>query len=146
MNSPLPTLNAFLNGTSAILLVVGVMLIHRGHREAHARVMLAATAVSAAFLASYLYYHFVVVPRDGHTPFGGEGWLKKAYLGLLVTHVLGAIVNLPMILRTLWLAHREDWARHRYWARRTFPLWLYVSVTGVVVYLALYVFNPAGAS
>lgn len=140
--SALPTVNAFLNGTAAVLLLVGVAQIRAGRREAHARIMFAATGVSAVFLASYLYYHFVVVPRDGHTAFGGQGALRSAYFVLLITHVLGAIVNLPMVLRTLWLAHREDWERHKRLARWTFPLWMYVSVTGVAVYLALYVWNP----
>lgn len=140
--SPLPTVNAALNGTAAVLLLIGFAQIRAGRRTAHARLMLAATAVSAGFLASYLYYHFVVVPRAGHTEFGGTGALRTAYLVLLLTHVVGAVANLPMVLRTLWLAHRRDWERHRRLARWTFPLWLYVSVTGVAVYLALYVWNP----
>jgi uncharacterized membrane protein YozB (DUF420 family) len=74
--------------------------------------------------------------------FHGEGAAKVAYLVLLGTHVLLAAVNLPMVLRTLLLAQREDWARHRWWARRTYPIWLYVSVTGVLVYFVLYHWNP----
>jgi protein SCO1/2 len=140
IDSPLPTVNAFLNGLAALLLVLGYVAIRRGKRESHAWHMRAAFAVSAAFLVSYLYYHFVVIPaQGGPVRYNGEGVAKTAYLLLLLTHVLGAIVNLPMVLRTLWLAHSERWESHRKWARWTLPLWLYVSVTGVLVYLVLYV-------
>ena len=138
--SPLPTLNAILNGTAALLLVLGWFAIRKGRSGLHAGLMRAAFVVSAAFLASYLYYHFVVIPaQGGPVRFQGEGAAKVAYLALLLTHVVGAVVNLPMVLRTFWLAHREDWEGHKRWARRTLPLWLYVSVTGVAVYVALYV-------
>jgi len=142
----LPPLNAFLNATATVLLCVGLARIRAGRREAHRRTMLAATAVSAAFLVSYLVYHFAVVPEVGHTPFRREGVVRTAYYVLLVTHVVLAAVNLPMILATLWLAHRERWAAHRRLARWTWPIWFYVSVTGVVVYLALYHWNPPAAS
>jgi len=142
--SDLPLLNACLNGTAVVLLLVGLRAIKRGQREAHAWWMRGAFAVSTAFLASYLYYHFEVQPlRGGPTPFRGTGALKLAYYLMLVSHIVLAAVNLPMVLRTLWLAHKQDWPRHRAWARWTFPIWLYVSVTGVLVYLALYVYNPA---
>lgn len=145
--SVLPTVNATLNGVAAVLLVVGLVLVKRGRRVAHARTMLLATLVSAGFLACYLYYHFVVIPELGHTPFRREGAVRYAYYAMLLTHVLLAIVNLPMILRTLWLAHREDWVRHRRLARWTWPIWFYVSLTGVLVYLALYHGNlPADAA
>lgn len=144
--SRLPAVNASLNATAAVLLCVGLFLIKRGRREAHARVMVAATAVSALFLACYLTYHFVVVPEVGHTPFHGRGMLRTAYYAMLISHVLLAIVNLPMILLTLWWARKHDWARHRRMARWTWPVWFYVSVTGVLVYLALYRWNPAAAS
>lgn len=140
IDSPLPTINAFLNGGAALCLVLGFLAIKRGRRERHARLMRAAFLLSVAFLASYLYYHFVVIPaQGGPVRYGGEGAAKVAYLLLLATHVLGAIVNLPMVLRTLWLAHTERWESHKRWAKWTFPLWLYVSVTGVAVYLVLYV-------
>lgn len=142
MDSPLPATNATLNGLACVLLCVGLAYIKRGRRQAHARTMVLATLVSTAFLVSYLYYHFVVVPELGHTPFRREGPVRGAYYALLISHVLGAIVNLPMILRTLWLAHRERWGAHRRLARWTWPLWFYVSLTGVVVYLALYHWNP----
>ena len=138
----LPAVNASLNALSGVLLVVGLVLIKRGAREAHAKAMFAATGVSAVFLVSYLTYHFAVIPELGHTKFTSEsGFWRGAYYTLLITHVIGAAVNLPMILRTLWLAHKEDWDRHRRLAKVTWPLWFYVSVTGVLVYLALYQFQ-----
>lgn len=141
--SNLPLINACFNATATTLLVCGLVAIKRGAKEAHARFMVAAFAASALFLAGYLTYHFGVQADLGPTKFNGEGWTKPAYLVLLVTHVIGAIVNLPMVLFTFWLAKKEDWERHRRWAKRSFPLWLYVSVTGVAVYVVLYQLNPA---
>jgi putative membrane protein len=102
--------------------------------------------VSAAFLVSYLVYHFVVVPQIGETRFGGTGALKTAYLVMLASHIVLAIAIVPLVLRTLWLAHEERFEAHRRLARWTWPLWMYVSVTGVLVYLALYVWNPLGSA
>lgn len=141
----LPLLNAWLNGTSAVLLVLGLVAIRRGSRAGHAFLMRAAFVVSAAFLASYLWYHFGVQRASGPTPFRRTGAVKVVYYVLLVSHVLLAIVNLPMVLRVLWLAHRERWEDHKRLARRTFPIWLYVSVTGVLVYLFLYEWNLPAA-
>jgi uncharacterized membrane protein YozB (DUF420 family) len=108
--------------------------------------MRSAFVVSAAFLSCYLYYHFAVLPiSGGPTRFNGEGAAKAAYLLMLLTHVVLAVVNLPMVLRVFWLAHKEDWDRHRRLARWTLPIWLYVSLTGVLVYLVLYPFNPPPA-
>ena len=140
----LPAVNATLNGIAAVLLVWGRVAIHRGRREQHARLMRAAFLVSAAFLACYLYYHFAVA-RGQPTRFHRTGLARTAYLALLLSHTLLAVVNLPMVLRTLWHAHREDWERHRRLARWTFPIWLYVSVTGVLVYVVLYHLNAAPA-
>ena len=137
----LPAANATLNGLAAVLLVLGYLAIRRGDRETHARFMKAAFVTSCAFLACYLYYHFAVA-RGKPTRFNGEGAARTAYLTLLLTHTVLAAVNLPMVLRTLWLARREDWERHRRIARWTFPIWLYVSVTGVLVYWVLYHLNP----
>ncbi len=137
----LPTVNAVLNAAAGVLLVTGLLLIKSGHRTAHARVMKTAFVVSAAFLGCYLYYHFAVVPELGHTPFRGSGAPRVLYYTLLVSLVCLAVVNLPMVLRTLWHAHRSDWSRHRRLARWTFPIWLYVSITGVLVYLILYVWQ-----
>ena len=140
--SRLPLLNACLNATACVLLLLGWRAIRAGRRERHARLMVSAFLVSAAFLTSYLYYHFVVQTR---MPYNASGWRRGAYLILLLTHVLGAIVNLPMVLRTLQLARAGRWEDHKRWARRTFPLWLFVSASGVLVYLVLYHWNPAPA-
>lgn len=142
--SNLPLVNACLNGAAATLLVAGFVAIRRGRREGHARLMVAAFLVSVVFLASYLWYHFAVIPAQGGTmPYRGTGASKAIYLWVvLVPHVVGAAVNLPLVLRTLWLANQERWDAHKRIARWTFPLWLYVSVSGVVVYLMLYPFNP----
>src|SRR5947207_15754179 len=98
--------------------------------------MKAAFVVSCAFLASYVYYHFVVQPH-GTTLFRRLGWIHGAYLVMLTSHVLLAIVNLPLVIRVLWLAHEQRWDAHKRLAKVVFPIWLYVSVTGVLVYLAL---------
>ena len=111
----------------------------------HQRLMVAAFLVSAVFLASYLTYHLGPQKELGPTKFNGSGFWRTAYYGMLISHVLLAVVNLPMVLRTFWLAHRERYDDHRRLARLTFPIWLYVSVTGVLVYLALYPFNPPAA-
>jgi uncharacterized membrane protein YozB (DUF420 family) len=141
MSLHLPAVNATLNGTAAVLLVAGLWAIKSGRRKGHERLMIAAFAVSAAFLACYLYYHFVVT-QGRATEYRGAGGARAAYLTLLGTHTVLAMVNLPMVLRTLWLAHRERWAAHKRLAKWTFPIWLYVSVTGVLVYVVLYHFNP----
>lgn len=140
--SDLPAVNAALNAVATLLLVAGLVAVKRGRKELHGRLMVAAFGASALFLAGYLTYHFAVVPELGHTRFNREGPVRAAYYAMLVTHVVLAVVNLPMVLRTLWLAHREDWVRHRRLARWTFPVWLYVSVTGVLVYVVLYHLNP----
>ena len=137
----LPLLNACLNASSAVCLLLGLAAIKGGRRKLHERAMVAASILSGCFLASYLYYHFVVIPEVGVTKFRGEGALRTGYYAMLASHVLLAIVNLPMVLRTLWLAHRERWDAHRRLAKITFPIWLYVSVTGVLVYLVLYVWQ-----
>ncbi|MFT5290587.1 MAG: putative membrane protein [Planctomycetota bacterium] len=141
MAEHLPAINASLNALSGVLLVLGLILIKRDRREAHRRTMLAATAVSAIFLACYLTYHLGVQKDVGPTPFRREGVLKVLYLVMLLTHVVLATVNLPFILRVLWLAKKEDWERHRKLARIVWPSWFYVSVTGVLVYFALYHWN-----
>ncbi|MEC8511827.1 MAG: DUF420 domain-containing protein [Planctomycetota bacterium] len=141
--SVIPLVNACLNGTAFVLLIAGFLAIKRGAKKQHELLMKLAFVVSAAFLAFYLYYHFAVLPiSGGPTRFNGEGPAKVAYLLMLASHVLLAVVNLPMVLRTFWLAHREDWDRHKRLAKLTLPIWLYVSITGVLVYLVLYQFNP----
>jgi putative membrane protein len=127
-------LNASLNGVSAILLAGGYAAIRTGRVAVHKRFMISAFAVSSAFLVSYLVYHY----RVGHVAFQGQGWIRPVYFTLLLTHTVLAIVIVPMILVTLRRAWLEQFDRHRIIARWTLPLWFYVSVTGVIVYLMVY--------
>jgi uncharacterized membrane protein YozB (DUF420 family) len=130
----LPALNATLNAIAAVLLVVGYFLIRRGRREAHRRAMLAAFATSTLFLVSYVIYHANI----GSRPFTGQGPIRIVYFTILITHVILAAAILPMALITLNHALRGRFERHVPIARWTLPIWLYVSLTGVVVYLMLY--------
>jgi uncharacterized membrane protein YozB (DUF420 family) len=130
----LPALNAVLNALAAVFLVLGYVLIRTGRREAHRRAMLAAVTCSAVFLVSYLTYHAQV----GSVRFARTGTIRTVYLTILFTHTVLAAVILPLVLVTLRRALRGDFPRHRRLARITFPLWGYVSVTGVVVYWMLY--------
>ncbi|MDB4561917.1 DUF420 domain-containing protein [bacterium] len=146
VRSVLPLVNASLNGVAFALLLAGLIAIVSGRKKLHEALMKSAFVVSAAFLSCYLYYHFAVLPiSGGPTKFNGGGAAKVAYLLMLLTHVVLAVVNLPMVLRVFWLAHKEDWDRHRRLARWTLPIWMYVSLTGVLVYLVLYPFNPPPA-
>lgn len=129
-----PHLNAALNASSAALLLTGWFLIKNGKREAHRVAMLAAFACSALFLACYLYYHFHV----GSVRFQKTGLIRVFYFALLLSHTVLAVVVLPIILRALYLAGVGRFEEHRRAARWAFPIWLYVSVTGVVVYWLLY--------
>ena len=128
-------LNATLNGTSAILLAGGYAAIRNGKIAIHKKFMIAAFAVSTVFLISYLVYHYQV----GHIRFQGQGWIRPVYFTLLISHTILAIVIVPLILITLRRAWLEKFDKHRIIARWTFPLWMYVSVTGVIVYLLLYI-------
>ena len=127
-------LNACLNGASAVLLAGGYIAIRRGKMVVHKRFMISAFVMSSIFLASYLVYHY----RVGHVVFQGQGWIRPVYFTLLLTHTVLAIVIVPMVLVTLRRAWLERFDRHRLIARWTLPLWFYVSVTGVVVYLMVY--------
>jgi putative membrane protein len=129
-----PVLGASLNGTSAVLLLTGRSLIKRGRMAAHRAVMITALVSSSLFLVSYLYYHWHV----GSIHFQGQGWTRPVYFSILISHTILAAVIVPMIIITLSRALRERYDRHRMIARWTYPLWLYVSVTGVVIYLMLY--------
>ncbi|HXR14877.1 MAG TPA: DUF420 domain-containing protein [Terriglobales bacterium] len=129
-----PAIDASLNGTSAVLLLVGRGYIKRGRMAAHRAVMLAALASSSIFLACYLYYHWHV----GSVHFQGQGWSRPLYFSILISHTILAAVIVPMIIITLSRALRERFDRHRVIARWTYPLWMYVSVTGVIVYFMLY--------
>lgn len=140
--SDLPTLNATLNAIAALLLVAGRVAVKQGRERQHRFLMLSAVGVSALFLASYLSYHYLKV--GGHTPYPGEGWLKGLYYLVLFPHILLAGLVLPFILAVLILGLRGKREAHRRWARRVWPVWIYVSITGVLVYLMLYVFTPGG--
>jgi uncharacterized membrane protein YozB (DUF420 family) len=127
-------LNATLNGTSAILLAAGYNAIRHGKIALHKKLMISAFAVSTLFLISYLVYHY----RVGSVPFQGQGWIRPVYFAILISHIVLAAVIVPMILITLRRAWLEKFDKHRLIARWTLPLWMYVSVTGVIVYLLLY--------
>ena len=132
--SDLPALNATLNATCAILLSIGWWLIRRGRVAQHRKVMIAAFCTSIAFLVSYLTYHAQV----GSVHFTGRGPIRAVYFAILLTHTILAAVIVPLVLVTLTRGLKRQDARHRAIARWTMPIWLYVSVTGVVVYLMLY--------
>jgi len=129
-----PLLNACLNAASAVLLVLGWRAIRAGRRRAHPRYMIAAFCTSGAFLVSYL----VRFALGGRTPFNGTGWLLYLYYAILFSHMLLAVVVLPLAIRTLYLGAKARYPSHKPIARLTLPLWLYTSVTGVVVYVMLY--------
>ena len=131
-----PKINAMLNGLSAVLLVTGRALIARRKIAAHRAVMLTAFATSSLFLVCYLYYHWP--GHGGIIYFRGTGWIRWLYFTIVTTHTILAIVIVPMVLITLTRGLREQFERHRAIARWTFPIWLYVSVTGVIVYLMLF--------
>ena len=135
-------LNASLNGISAILLTGGYAAIRAGKRNVHKYFMVSAFGVSTVFLTSYLIYHY----RVGHVVFAGQGWIRPVYFALLISHTVLAIVIVPLILITLRRAWLEKFDKHRLIARWTLPLWFYVCVTGVIVYLMLYqIYAPSGA-
>ena len=131
-----PALNATLNGASAILLTTGRVLIARKQVHLHRMCMLSAFATSSVFLVSYLYYHAHV----GSVHFPGQGWVRPVYFTILISHAILAVAVVPLVLFSLTYGLKSRFDRHRRVARWTFPLWLYVSVTGVVVYLMLYQF------
>lgn len=136
-----PAINASLNGASAILLVTGRWFIAHKNIAAHRASMISAFCTSTLFLACYLYYHLYVLPYLLHTGplhFPGHGFWRVAYLTILTTHTILAIVVVPLVLITLSRALKKRFPQHRAIARWTFPIWLYVSVTGVIVYVMLY--------
>lgn len=135
----LPHLNAFLNTSSAVLLLAGYSFIRRGKISAHKRCQLSALTASILFLISYLTYHYF----HGATRFPGQGIARPIYFTILISHTILAIVIVPLVVVTLTRALRGDFQRHRRIARITLPLWLYVSVTGVLVYLMLYHLYPS---
>jgi len=129
-----PALNATLNGASAVLILTGRAFIARREVNRHRACMIAAVGTSSLFLAGYLYYHAHV----GSVRFPGQGWARALYLAILISHTILAAAVPPLVLTSLTFALREKFDRHRRIARWTYPIWLYVSVTGVVVYIMLY--------
>jgi len=132
--SDLATVNAGLNATAAVLIGTGFYFIKQKNIQAHKACMIAAMVVSAVFLTSYLVYHYNV----GSVRFTKQGWIRGVYFPLLLTHTVLAAVVLPMILRSAFLALKGRFGKHVRIARWTFPVWMYVSVTGVIVYIMLY--------
>ena len=133
-SSDLPTLNACLNTLCTLLLVRGFLQIRRGARQAHQKSMLAALVCSALFLCSYLVYHVQV----GSVPYPHHDWTRLLYFVVLIPHVALAALMAPFVALVVWLAYKRDFARHRRLARWVWPTWIFVSVSGVVVYLMLY--------
>ena len=129
-----PALNAVLNGTSAVFLLLGFYFIKNKNIPAHRISMICAAAASTVFLGCYLYYHY----HHGSTKYPHHDWTRPVYFTILITHTILATVNLPIILKTLWHAIRGDFEKHKKIARIAFPVWLYVSVTGVIIYFMLY--------
>jgi uncharacterized membrane protein YozB (DUF420 family) len=136
----IPVFNATLNGISTVLISAGFIFIKSGNRDAHRRCMLSAAVSSAIFLAGDLTYHGMM--RGFHTPFGGTGLIRTVYLTILWTHIPLAGLIAFLVPRTFIYALKGDFVRHRAWARFTFPIWFYVSVTGVLVYFFLYQWWP----
>ena len=136
-----PAINATLNGTSAVLIVTGRGLIKRGRIAAHRTCMIAAVVSSSLFLVSYIYYH----AHAGVIRFQGQGLVRPVYFSILITHTILAAIIVPLVIITLARAWRGTFDRHRAIARWTFPVWLYVSITGVVIYVLLYHLYAAGS-
>ncbi len=137
--SGLPAVNAFLNGTSALLLTVGYLFIRQRKVTRHKICMVTAFGVSCLFLVLYVIYHYQV----GSTPFSGQGWIRPLYFTLLVTHICLAALIIPLALTTIYRGLNAQFGKHVRIARWTLPIWLYVSVSGVVVYLMLYQLYPS---
>jgi len=133
----LPYLNCILNATVSVLLILGVKSIREGLKQKHMTFMISAGICSALFLVSYLTYHHF----QGDTKFLGTGVVRVVYLGILISHVLLSMIQVPLILGTFYLAFTKKWATHKKVARITFPIWLYVSVTGVIIFIFLKTFN-----
>src|SRR5215472_1121920 len=129
-----PALNASLNGASAILITAGRALIRRQQVRLHRACMITAVVTSSLFLASYLYYHAHV----GSVRFPGQGWIRPVYFAILISHTVLAVAVVPLVLLSLIAGLRGRFDRHRRIARWAYPIWLYVSVTGVIVYVMLY--------
>lgn len=133
-SAELPHLNALLNAITTALLITGYVFIKKGLKKAHILTMLTATATSGLFLISYIIYHHF----QGDTPFLGEGWIRPVYFFILITHIVLSMGMVPMVFATLYQAARKNYVAHKKIARITFPIWLYVSVTGVMIYFLLH--------
>lgn len=140
----IPGINATLNALATVLITLGFAFIKAGNKAAHRASMLAAGVVSAVFLVGYVSHKIMV--RGVHTVFGGEGAIRTIYYGMLISHIILAISIAYLVPRTFYLAIKGDFDRHRAWARWTFPIWYYVSVTGVLVYFFLYRWWPAAGN
>jgi len=132
-----PAINATLNASSGLLLLLGYYFIRRKNIQLHSACMIAACVTSVLFLSCYLYYHF----HHGSTRFQGEGVWRVVYFSILISHTILAVVIVPMVIRSLVLGLKRQDENHRRIARKTFPLWVYVSITGVVIYVMLYRMN-----
>lgn len=139
--SDIPALNASLNALATVLISAGFILIKTGRREAHRKVMTTACIVSAIFLVGYVTHKVLI--RGVHTPFGGTGAIATVYYVMLISHILLAMSIAYLVPRTFLFAIRGDIENHKRWAKFTFPIWYYVSVTGVLVYFFLYQWWPA---
>jgi putative membrane protein len=140
----LPPIEAALNAVATVLITAGFIFIRRGNMRAHRACMLSAAVASALFLVFYVTYHALM--HGLHTPFGGKGAIRWVYFTILYTHIPLAALIAFIVPRTFLFALKGNFARHKAWARVTFPIWYYVSVTGVLVYLFLYVWWPPGAA
>jgi uncharacterized membrane protein YozB (DUF420 family) len=138
--SDIPALNATLNGIATVLIVTGLVQIKSGNKEAHRKVMLTAGVVSALFLISYVTHKVLI--HGVNTPFGGQGPIRTVYYVMLFTHIVLAMAIAYLVPRTFLFAIKGNLERHKAWAKWTFPIWLYVSVTGVLVYFFLYRWWP----
>lgn len=139
----IPTLNACLNAVATVLITTGYFFIRAKNQRAHRACMVSALVASTLFLAGYVTHKILV--HGMHTPFGGTGALRTVYYTMLISHILLAFIIVPLVLRTFFLAVKGDFTRHRQWAKWTFPIWMYVSVTGVLIYMATRHWYPAVA-
>lgn len=142
--SDFPKLNACLNGLASVFLLFGYIFIKRGSKTAHRNCMIGALAASAVFLGCYLYYHFMMQKLHGraHTSFTNPEWFRPIYLAILITHLIGAFAIVPLVIMTVSRAVKARFELHKKIARWTWPIWMYVSVTGVVIYFLLYQIFP----
>lgn len=140
----LPAINASLNGLSALLLLAGYIFIRRKNQVAHRNCMISALCTSTAFLACYLTYHYQMQHHTGaaHTKFVNPAWFRPIYLTILTTHLIGAFAIVPLVLMTVSRAIKQRFELHKKIARWTWPIWMYVSVTGVLIYWLLYIKFP----